>query len=375
MSKTTNSPSTFIAEKRKTLAIYALFGLLVSTNVLTGIGLFMTPEVTGLFSKEQDRSYVAYEERILQLRMEVDRLHSRQYRQAGDLSLQMQELAQQQQFLAEQHSFVRILADKAQELGINPNLTDGQTTALAPASLGDHPTDTSIQGFQQTIINMVTESRLALAAIESSANQSTDEILSGLRAVGIRPNLTSAQESGLGGPLLPPQDTSNSLSLAESANAVVVSLNRFEQARASLRDAPIYYPFATAQRKSSNFGNRRDPFGGRTAFHSGMDFAAPNGTSVLSAGNGKIIFAGTKSGYGNVIEISHNGIVTRYAHLSRIRVNVGQSINAGDIIGNVGSTGRSTGPHLHFEVRIDGTAVNPAPYLNLANRLQVFISG
>lgn len=375
MSKNLTASSMFSSRKRNTLIVYVLFGLLVSTNVLTGIALFMTPEVTGLFSKEQDRSYVAYEERILQLRMEVDRLHSRQYRQAGDLSLQMQELAQQQQFLAEQHSFVRILADKAQQLGLSPQFEEAQTTALAPASLGDQPEDASIQGFQQTIESMVTESRLALAAIESSANQSTDEILSGLRAIGIRPNINVAAESGIGGPLLPPQDTSNSLSLAESANAVAVSLSRFQQARESLRDAPIYYPFAARQRKSSSFGNRRDPFGGYTAFHSGMDFAAVSGTPVLSAGNGKIVFAGTKSGYGKVIEVSHNGIITRYAHLSKIRVNVGQSINAGDVIGNVGSTGRSTGPHLHFEVRINDKPVNPAPYLNLANRLQTFIAG
>lgn len=362
------------APHRKTLAIYALFATLVATNVLTAIALLMTPEVIGLFAHEQDRSYVAYEERILQLRMEVDRLHSRQYRQAGDLSLQMQELAQQQQFLAEQHSFVRILAEKADELGLQTNLIDNQTTALAPAALSPSDTPTSIEGFQNNIETMVTDSRLALAAIEHAANESTDQILTGLRVIGIRPSISSSAETGIGGPLLPALSDSNSLSLAENANAVIVSLNRFEQARESLLDAPIFYPFSSRQRKSSNFGNRADPFGGYTAFHSGLDFAATSGTPVLAAGNGKVVFAGTKSGYGKVVEINHNGIITRYAHLSRIRVSKGQMVIAGGVIGNVGSTGRSTGPHLHFEVRVNGEPVNPEPYLNLANRLRAYIA-
>ena len=128
-------------------------------------------------------------------------------------------------------------------------------------------------------------------------------------------------------------------------------------------------------RISSGFGNRVDPFNSARAFHPGIDYPNPTGTPVFSAGQGTILFAGWKTGYGKFIEIDHgNGLVTRYGHLSKILVRVGQRINAGDLIGKVGSTGRSTGPHLHFEVRKNNVAVNPAPYLRVGRRLSSFIS-
>ena len=121
--------------------------------------------------------------------------------------------------------------------------------------------------------------------------------------------------------------------------------------------------WATIRRISSGYGNRTDPFTKRRAFHAGLDMPAPNGTIVLSAGEGKVTFAGTKSGYGTLVEISHgNGLVTRYGHLSATLVKVGQVVQTGTPIAKVGSTGRSTGPHLHFEVRRDDQTVDPKDF-------------
>ncbi len=115
---------------------------------------------------------------------------------------------------------------------------------------------------------------------------------------------------------------------------------------------------------TSNFGTRKDPFTGAATMHAGMDFRAPVGTSVRATGTGKVITAEPTGGYGNLVEIDHgNGVVTRYAHLSAFAVSVGQSVAAGTALGAVGSTGRSTGPHLHYETRINSVAVDPIRFL------------
>ncbi|MFA7240262.1 MAG: peptidoglycan DD-metalloendopeptidase family protein [Sulfuricellaceae bacterium] len=117
---------------------------------------------------------------------------------------------------------------------------------------------------------------------------------------------------------------------------------------------------------SSNFGWRIDPFTGKNAFHEGVDFMADAGTPIRAAGGGIVIFADAYAGYGNMIDIDHgNGLVSRYAHTSKINVKVGDVVLKGQKIAEVGNTGRSTGSHLHFEVRHLGAAQNPQHYLNL----------
>lgn len=115
---------------------------------------------------------------------------------------------------------------------------------------------------------------------------------------------------------------------------------------------------------TSGFGVRSDPFRGQAAMHAGIDLAAPTGTAVYATADGVVDHASWEGGYGNMVEIDHGkGLASRFGHLSRILVHPGQTVHRGDMIALVGSTGRSTGPHLHYEVRLDGHAVNPIPYL------------
>jgi murein DD-endopeptidase MepM/ murein hydrolase activator NlpD len=121
---------------------------------------------------------------------------------------------------------------------------------------------------------------------------------------------------------------------------------------------------------SSNFGIRSDPFRGTAAMHAGVDIRGPQGTPIYATADGIVAESDRRGGYGNLIEIDHGkGIATRYGHLSRLLVTSGARVKRGQLIGLMGSTGRSTGSHLHYEVRMDGRAVNPVPFLTSANYL------
>jgi len=118
---------------------------------------------------------------------------------------------------------------------------------------------------------------------------------------------------------------------------------------------------------TSGFGGRADPFGGGAAFHKGIDFHANIGDPVLAVADGVVSYAGQRSGYGNVVEIDHgNGYITRYAHNSRLQVRVGELVHRGDQVARAGSSGRSTGAHVHFEVWVNGRVVNPSRFLGQA---------
>jgi murein DD-endopeptidase MepM/ murein hydrolase activator NlpD len=121
---------------------------------------------------------------------------------------------------------------------------------------------------------------------------------------------------------------------------------------------------------TSGFGARMDPFLGRPAMHTGIDFRAASGSLARTTAGGTVISAGYNGGYGNMVEVDHgNGISTRYGHLSRIDVTVGQVVAKGAVLGETGSTGRSTGPHLHYEVRVDGAAVNPMTFIKAGSEI------
>lgn len=147
-------------------------------------------------------------------------------------------------------------------------------------------------------------------------------------------------------------------------NGVVNNLSKTEAKLQTYIDAiPTLWP--TIGRISSEFGSRSDPFNSSEKNHAGIDIAADEGNSIKAAASGKVIFADYKGNYGNCVIISHSsGISTLYGHASKLLVKEGQKVKKGDIIAKVGSTGRSTGPHLHFEVRINGTPVDPIKYLD-----------
>ena len=188
-----------------------------------------------------------------------------------------------------------------------------------------------------------------------------------LRELGLNPAtvLRQAEREAMGGPLEKFASASGG-PIDPRFERLGLSLARMGALELSLDSVPQVMP-ASVVRMSSGFGFRRDPFTGGGAMHSGLDFAGPIGTPIQAAANGRVSFVGVKSGYGNVVEIDHgNGLITRYAHLSAFGVKRGAEVGAGDRIASMGSTGRSTGSHLHFEVRLNGRAVNPRTFLERA---------
>lgn len=358
------------ARPRRGAGAYLLFmgivALLLVSNVLTGLALYFAPEINALLREDNSSLLTAYEQRITDLRLEVDRLHSRQYAQMGDMNLQMHELVQQQEVLAEQHEYVRALTEMARELGIADNTAPADTVttgAIAPAPVAG---DTA--ALADSLIAMQEETRMALVSLSDAATLSTNEILSELRSIGIEPEMAA---EGVGGPFIPARGEGESI--IDEANAVAAALARYQSARRALLTAPVQMPIAGSGTVTSNFGNRTDPFLRRAAFHAGMDFRAVTGTPVLAAAGGTVSFAGSNGGYGKMVEIDHgNGLATRYAHMSRIGVSVGQTIAGGRQLGLSGSTGRSTGPHLHFEVRRGGSAIDPGRFIAAGRELAAY---
>ncbi len=148
------------------------------------------------------------------------------------------------------------------------------------------------------------------------------------------------------------------------------ALSTFEEFQTIFKSMPLLSPMHETTRISSQFGLRKHPILGIQRLHAGLDYAAPEGHPISSPAAGTIVFAGTKGGYGNVIEINHGfGITTRYAHLAEIRVELGQKVASKAFIGTVGTTGLSTGAHLHYETRIDGEPQDPMKFITAHKRL------
>lgn len=167
---------------------------------------------------------------------------------------------------------------------------------------------------------------------------------------------------GTGGPALP-LDANSLATLEGKMSQLEKNINAYASVLRERGYTPTIWP--VVGKLESGFGGRRNPFGGSSyEFHSGQDIDAAWGDPVVAGASGVVTFVGTQNGYGQLVVIDHgSGLTTRYGHLSHIDVSLGQSVERGEFIARVGSTGRSTGPHLHYEVRINDEPVNPLQYL------------
>jgi murein DD-endopeptidase MepM/ murein hydrolase activator NlpD len=214
---------------------------------------------------------------------------------------------------------------------------------------------------QAVVIPQVATAEPVARGVPSAARTSLAQVERVLASAGVDVRRLFAEvgvRQGLGGPFVPARDTP----------ATQVDTVQLAALPGLVKTLPVAVPMAAGYRETSPFGERRDPFNGRPAFHPGIDLAAPYGAPIYATAGGTVTYAGYRSDYGKIVEIDHgHGIVSRYSHLSRYVVNVGQRVPAGAEIGYEGSTGRSTGPHLLYEIDVNGEPQDPAKFFSLAS--------
>lgn len=230
------------------------------------------------------------------------------------------------------------------------------------AEQGGPATKTSMAPEAAPLMKIDARQRHFALLLATAVERRADKAAAAIRSFGLNPESLSRNAArAQGGPFVPWPGEREDMprELARLASA----LSRLEFLESGLIAIPSGKP-TTAPMETSSYGYRRDPFNGHAAFHAGMDFPGRHGQPILAAAKGKVVYVGQRQGYGNVVEVEHgNGLMTRYAHLSGFSSRAGQTVARGDAIGRMGSTGRSTGTHLHFEVRIDGQPINPRRFL------------
>ncbi|MCJ8518210.1 murein DD-endopeptidase MepM/ murein hydrolase activator NlpD [Pseudorhizobium tarimense] len=367
--------------------------------------LFVRDDLIGGAISRQARLQHEYEDRISALRQQLDRVTSRQLVDQQALEQKVVKLLKQQQALVSRHGKLDPLYERAEESGLMPTVETnaqavqsqqaaytGTSVGAIGALLGRQGGDTATtdlayaplrNGMSDGADKLVSEVTSSLKDIERAqlrkisnltldAAEKADAIAGIMKRTGVDVDLIVDDEDGLGGPFVEPETGSSTFD--ESVSGLDAALSRLEAIRDTAKALPYGNP-APGQPVTSRYGNRIDPFLGRLALHAGIDFQAQTGEKVMSTGAGKVIIAGFSGGYGNLVEIDHgHGITTRYGHLSRILVSAGDEVEAGAVIGRAGSTGRSTGPHVHYEVRRNGNAVNPVHFLNAGMKLDTYLN-
>ncbi len=331
---------------------------------------------------EQDQLRQQYESEIAELHREMEAMVSRHLVEREQMNTQLAQLVDRQDSLIERQQRLTGLATEAVAAGIDvlpmlapvPVAHPLRQGITEPDGVGG-PVEEEAPAFDQNAGVSPAEAMMAVAAaadwLETSQNEALETLAEEVieRSEALSEALESLgfgemAESGIGGPLV--LASVDFVSLEEELHA-------FSRLQSFARELPLGAPLAVID-VTSNYGRRTDPFLGTSAMHTGIDLRAALGTTVRSTGSGVVVTAGVNGGYGNMVEIDHgNGIITAYAHLSRISVSVGQQVQAGTAVGRAGSTGRSTGPHLHYEILRDGRTTDPFPYLMTGQEIAGFL--
>ena len=232
-------------------------------------------------------------------------------------------------------------------------------------SASANPSATAQTGFPADITALAAETERRVMELEHRQQQLAAMLAGKEIDPEVLRHIATVPTSGMGGPYEPVQADS-----ASTFKQLFTSWKKIDSLQSGAIAVPSDKPVKTARFESA-FGERNDPFTGGRARHMGIDLSGPHGTPIHATADGLVAEAGWNSGgYGNLIKVDHGrGVETRYAHLSKIAVASGQRVKRGQLIGYMGSTGRSTGSHLHYEVRIEGRAVNPIPFMKSTDYL------
>jgi murein DD-endopeptidase MepM/ murein hydrolase activator NlpD len=342
---------------------------------------FRDDVLTSLIARQAEMQF-AYEDRIAELRAQVDRMSSRQLLDQEQVEHKLDAILHRQTMLEQRANTLSTLPD----LGItgairSPGRGDRSVTRPAPINDKSPPAasgrkaaigniDGMLTRLASSLDRVETEQAAALAALEGSYDFKARRIRGVLSELGIDPGKSTSSADATGGPFVAARLRSDSSAFERQLHRVGLARAHVDLLNRTLANVPVRKPVTGEIDSSSGFGMRIDPFLKSPAMHTGLDMRGEPGDPVRATANGIVTFAGWQGGYGKMVEIDHgNGVATRYGHLSGIDTEVGHTIKTGQIIGKVGTTGRSNGPHLHYETRIDGDAVDPQRFLRAGAKL------
>ncbi len=240
-----------------------------------------------------------------------------------------------------------------------------------PADGDENATPDAIETMEEAAADLYVEQMLLLAAVEERALNERDQLKMVLASTGapvdalVTPAKISNMVLAQGGPFIDAANLSGEYSaFFQHANRAATAVDELEALQAAIKYVPLSSPLIVSRRFTSGYGIRRDPINGKHSSHHGIDFAAPWASPVTATAAGVVKLARTRAGFGRTVEIDHgNGFITRYAHMSRISVKAGQKVNLHDKVGELGSSGRSTGPHVHYEILFRGKPLNPRRFI------------
>ncbi len=329
---------------------------------------FSDDVLKGLIARQAEQQF-AYEDRIAELRAQIDRTTSRQLLDQEQFEQKLDELMRRQATLESRATALGGIADPATTGSIRPPARP-ISDLPAPSSRG-HGRQSSIGArldrLQASLDHLEHRQSIALAQMQDRYEGKARLLRGVLNRLGLKPEQTA---EAAGGPFVPVRLSSQNESFERAL--MRVNFARADAAHLShtLTKVPVRKPVTGDLDLTSPFGIRMDPFVHEAAMHTGLDFRGDIGEPIHATAAGTITVAGWSGGYGKMVEIDHgNGLATRYGHLSEIDVSVGDAVRIGQVIGKLGSTGRSTGPHLHYETRVNGEAVNPEKFLSAGDKL------
>jgi murein DD-endopeptidase MepM/ murein hydrolase activator NlpD len=318
----------------------------------------------------QAEQQFAYEDRIAELRAQIDRTTSRQLLDQEQFEQKLDDLMRRQATLESRATSLGGIADPATTGSIRPAALKPAGDSLAPPR-GDHGKQSSIGAalgrLEASLDRVERRQSIMVGQMEDRYETKAQRIRSVLNDLGLKMNVTP---EATGGPFVPVKLGSDGDGFQHALLRVSLARNDADQLVATLMRVPVRKPVTGEIDETSPFGVRMDPFVHEAAMHTGIDFRGDIGEPIHATAAGTVSIAGWEGGYGNMVEIDHgNGLATRYGHLSEIDVRVGDDVRIGEVIGKLGSTGRSTGPHLHYETRVGGEAVNPQKFLDAGDKL------
>jgi len=388
------------------------FVIMAGWSLATGTYFAFHDDVLKRLIARQAEQQFAYEDRIAELRSQVDRAASRQLLDQEQFEQKLEQILRRQTTLESRATTLTAVPDPTPtgsirrarpsplpepaleqpplkpspindtvifsvppdrearlESRVPPPSVVRVAATPAPSARSLAGIEGTIQRLQASLDRVEVRQTAALNSLEESYDGKVKRMRGVLADLGINPAKVPPPV-GVGGPFVPVKLPANAGTFERQLFRINVARTQAERLSYTFGTVPVRKPIVGEIDLSSSFGVRSDPFGRGPAMHSGLDFRSSHGDPVRATANGRVVSASWNGGYGKMVEIDHgNDITTRYGHLSDIEVKAGQTVRVGQTIGRVGSTGRSTGPHLHYETRIDGDAVDPQKFLRAGLRL------